>query len=79
MGLWDRDYWRERHNKRSGYKECARFRMPADGGEDVTDHPYFKGTGHKVQRERRPWHPVLQVILFVCLCLLVIVVLDVVS
>ena len=77
MGMFDRDYWRERHNKRSGYRERARFRQSTEDADDLSDHAYFRGLDHKAQQKPRTWHPVLQVLLFVLVCLAVMFTLDV--
>lgn len=50
--------------------------MSADEADDLSDHPYFRGINHKESQQPRPWHPLLQALLFAILCLLVLFFLD---
>lgn len=79
MGIYDRDYWRDRYNKRNRYKEKTKFRQSAEDADDLADHAYFRRAENHGRPKVRPWHPVLQVLLFAGLCLLVLFVVDLVS
>lgn len=40
MGIYDRDYWKDRHNKKAAYTEKAAFRNPS-ADDDLSGHAYF--------------------------------------
>jgi hypothetical protein len=69
MGVYDRDYWRERYNKLAAFKAQARFRLPASSDDDLADHAYFREGRPSNRKVSRPWHPVLKAVLVAWFCL----------
>lgn len=62
----DRDHYKERWKKLTGYKERTSFRLPAYSSDDDDGGAYLQGVRPK--RNSPPWHPVLIALLTFFIC-----------
>jgi len=72
MGQQDRDYWKERYDENMGIRSQSKSRKSQ---VDLENLRFFSAA----KTSFRPWNFVLQVMLFVCICLGVFAVLWLVN
>lgn len=72
MSLDDRDWYRDVLRERAGLKpKWQLWKIKPSLPVDALHNPYYV----KSVKQPRPWHPVLQILLFVVICLVTFLVL----